>query len=123
VQNCTSGATTNITITDVNIRNIVCQFNAGDANATNTVVNITLPAASAYTPGVAVNFMTTATIPGPGGLGTYVKTLTVRSPGSTLSASNMNAVSIAAATVVPGSGYVQLKLLTDGVSKWFWVEY
>jgi len=119
---CASGGTTNITITDVNVRFIICRFGGTDAHAAGTTVNLIFPAANAYPAGAAVRFQTSQTIPGSTGLGLYVLNLTIRSPGSTYNDLNANGVSINATYTVPTSGYAQLQMVSDGVSAWYNLE-
>ena len=113
----TSGGTTNVTVSNLNVRNIMLDYQGGNGNASGTIINIIVPSAASYPAGTILTFSSTNTITtSPLTLGNYTST----SPTSTITAHVANNVSTANAVTLTNNGASGvLNVITDGVSKWY----
>jgi hypothetical protein len=115
---CTSGNTSNIVVTDLNVRTILGDFQGGNPAAPNTVVNLTLPAASSYPSGTIITYSQTNTITT---AGTVANTgFTITSPGSTITAHGHLNQSISTPVALTNTtDNRRFQFISDGVSKWY----
>ena len=113
----TSGGTTNVTVSNLNVRNIMLDYQGGNGNASGTIINIIVPSAASYPAGTILTFSSTNTITtSPLTVGNY----TFTSPNSTITAHVANNVSTANAVTLTNNGASGvLNVITDGVSKWY----
>ena len=113
----TSGGTTNVTVSNLNVRNIMLDYQGGNGNASGTIINIIVPSAASYPAGTILTFSSTNTITtSPLTVGNY----TFTSPNSTITAHVANNVSTANAVTLTNIGASGvLNVITDGVSKWY----
>ena len=104
----TVGGTTNINITNTNVRFIIVTF--GGSSASASTINITLPSSASYPAGTVIAVQIAAfTAPNP--------SMNITSPSSTYSAINNNAVAMSPLAL--GSSTNTYKLLSDGAGKWY----
>ncbi|MBC5861866.1 hypothetical protein [Flavobacterium turcicum] len=114
----TSGGSSTVTVSDLNVRTIMLDYQTGNGNATGTTINIIVPSAASYPAGTILTFSstnTTTTSPLAGG-GSY----TFTSPNSTITAHVANNLPTGTAvTLTNNAAGGVFNVITDGVSKWY----
>jgi hypothetical protein len=112
----TSATSSTVTVTDVNVRTIMLDFQGGNPITAGTSVSLIVPSAASYPAGTMISFITTNTTSAAGITGT----VTFTSPSSTITAPSTNNVSSASAVTIPLNGAnARFQFVSDGVSRWF----
>jgi hypothetical protein len=119
---CTSAGTTNIIVTDLNVRMIMLDFQGGSPNVTGTIVNLTLPSASSYASNTIITFTSTNTT-STSIINNSIGGITLTSANSTYTGAGTNSASTNTSLALANNARTErISLISDGVSKWYRVN-